>query len=112
MRPSTCFLVALAAVASAGATPITIWVNDFSTLDGVTVPDPNVEPYLYDGGAWVDCLADGPCSHILEVQMCDLQAEQAYDLTYGNITIELQVEGEPLDHAGGIESQFPNGPSP
>ena len=108
MKPTAPLLILLAVAATAHATPITIWVNDFSTLDGVTVPDPNVQPYLYDGGAWVDCLADGPCSHILEIQMCDLQAEQAYDLTYGNITIELQVEGDGLipDESSSVWARF------
>jgi hypothetical protein len=104
MRLSACLLTVLTVVTTSSATPITIWVNDFSTLDGVSTPDPNVEPYLYDGGAWVDGL--GYC--IMEVQMCDLQAEQAYDLTHGELTVELQVEGDGLfpDVASGVWLRF------
>ena len=87
-------IVALYVVGTVGATPITIWVNDFSTLGGVSCPTPDCEPYLYDGGAWVDS-DSGQAT--MDVEMCDLQSEQAYDLSRGDITMELQVEGDYLD---------------
>jgi hypothetical protein len=87
-------LVVVAMVGTARATPITIWMNDFDTLDGVTVRTPVIGPYLYDGGAWGDVPLDVTGYMVMDVEMCDLQAEQAYDMTYGDITITLQIEGD------------------
>jgi hypothetical protein len=94
MNRFTCLLVVLAVVGTASATPITIWMNDFDTLDGVTTRAPVSAPYLYDGGAWGDVPLDVTGYMVMDIQMCDLQAEQAYDMTYGDITITLQMEGD------------------
>ena len=94
MKRFACLLVVLAAVGTAGATPITIWANPFDTLDGVTVRDPVTGPYLYDGGAWGDVPYGVEGYMVMFVEMCDLQADEAYDMSAGDITIELQIEGE------------------
>ena len=94
MRTLVCLCVVVAAVGTAGATPITIWLNDFDTLDGVTVRDPVTGPYLYDGGAWGDVPYGVEGYMIMDVDMCDLQADEAYDMSIGDLTITLQMEGD------------------
>lgn len=94
MRRAICLALVAAVVGTASATPITIWMNDFDTLDGVTVVDPVTGPYLYDGGAWGDVPADVEGYMTMYVEMCDLQAEEAFDMSIGDITVTLQMEGD------------------
>ncbi len=99
MKQLVCAGVIMLLVATASATPYVVYSNDFTTTDGVTVRpnDPNnptTGPYLEDGGVWAHVPMDSTGYQVMDVQMIDLQDPNAFDFTYGDFTIILQIEGD------------------
>jgi len=83
-------MAALALAGVASAEWYTAYVNTFDSLDGVTSPEPGCEPYLYDGGAWVDCAI----MYVMMDPVNGINIDPPIDFTYGDLTVTLQWYSE------------------
>ena len=115
MRRFACVLLVAAVVATAAATPITIWVNDFSTLDGVSVPDPNdgFRVDLAAAQAGVEGKIDDPdtlfrTAIAFEKRAVAFFTDRAGSVPAGSAEQELyrELAAEEVEHVELLETEF------
>ena len=101
MKHIACLLLIVAAVGTAGAEWYTAYVNDFSTLDGVSVrcgeyPTACCENLrLEDGGAVADAITAGYAIMDIDFDPIDgINTDTPIDFRYGEFDITLEWYGE------------------
>jgi len=95
MRRLCCFALILAAGSLASGEWYTAYVNDFSTLAGVSVRTPVTNLRLEDGGAVADMPATGYA--MMDVNMDPVNGiniDPPIDFTYGEFTVSLEWYSE------------------
>jgi hypothetical protein len=88
-------------VGTASATPITVWYNDCSSLDGISTYDPLGPPYLANGGVMADVGANDTGYFTSFIQMNPgAGVNEGYSIHNegeGWLTISLRWDADPND---------------